>query len=147
MTSQLAGRAIEEVQNDVVVLNLPALFDLVVVARFTAATVGARADFDIDEIEDLRLAVDELCISFGSLEDHESIEMRFERSMNTVKITCSFEGTRPDADRTDIAGMDWQRTDSLSLQLLDALVDEHGRDEHGDHPCAWVLKRGAATTG
>jgi hypothetical protein len=131
-------------EDDVLDLTLPAVFDLVVVARFTAATIGARADFDIDEIEDLRLAVDELCISFGSLEDHESIRMQFERSGGSVKISCYFHGTRPDADRTDIAGMDWHRTDTLSLQLLDALVDEHGREDQGEHRCAWMLKRRAS---
>ena len=48
---------------DVVELTIPVRADLVVLARLTAATVASRADFDVEEIEDLRLAVDELCIS------------------------------------------------------------------------------------
>ncbi len=46
--------------SDVVELTLPAGSDLIVLARFTAVTLGSRAGFDIEEIEDLRLAVDEL---------------------------------------------------------------------------------------
>ena len=48
---------------DTVELTIPVRADLVVLARLTAATVASRADFDVEEIEDLRLAVDELCIS------------------------------------------------------------------------------------
>ena len=58
--------------SDTVELTLPIRADLVVLARFAAATIASRADFDVEEIEDLRLAVDELCISVadGSADGH-----------------------------------------------------------------------------
>ena len=37
--------------------------DLLVLARLAVAHVASRSGFDIEEIEDLRLAVDELCLS------------------------------------------------------------------------------------
>ena len=49
--------------SDLVTLSIPVSADLLVLVRLTAATVASRAGFDVEEIEDLRLAVDELCIS------------------------------------------------------------------------------------
>ena len=46
---------------DVVRLDLPAASAYVTVLRSTAAALAARIDFTIDEIEDLRIAVDEAC--------------------------------------------------------------------------------------
>ena len=41
--------------SDTVALSLPVRSELLVLARITAATMAARADFDIEEIEDLGL--------------------------------------------------------------------------------------------
>src|SRR5271156_3639398 len=43
-------------------LSIPALPELLVLARMTAATIASRADFGYDQVEDLRLAIDELCL-------------------------------------------------------------------------------------
>jgi serine/threonine-protein kinase RsbW len=48
-------------QTHVVDLGLPALTPYVSVLRSTAAALAARLDFTLDEIEDLRIAVDEAC--------------------------------------------------------------------------------------
>jgi hypothetical protein len=144
MTGSASGTVKTE-QREVIELSFPANVDLVVLARFTAAAVAARAGFDIEEIEDLRLAVDELCVSFGPIEESESVRLQFMRTDHTVRIVCEFE--RPNAPVGDTAsfntdGLNPQRADDLSRQLLDALVDEHGRDDRDGMPCAWLEKRG-----
>ena len=48
--------------SEAVELIIPVQSDLVVLARLTAATVASRAGFNVEEVEDLRLAVDELCV-------------------------------------------------------------------------------------
>jgi hypothetical protein len=132
-----------DVTRDHVTISLPADVDFVVLARFTAATVAARANFDIDEIEDLRLAVDELCISFGPLVEKDTLRLEFDRSDRLVKITCRFEsGDRDRNNEPDTP--EWKRTDDLSRQLLDALVDAHGREMTDSGPCAWLEKRGSS---
>ena len=35
-------------EREVIEISIPGSVDLVVLARFTAATIGARADFDLD---------------------------------------------------------------------------------------------------
>ena len=64
---------------DIVELTIPVTADLVVLARLTAATVASRADFDVEEIEDLRLAVDELCISVIQGSSDGRLDLQFSR--------------------------------------------------------------------
>jgi anti-sigma regulatory factor (Ser/Thr protein kinase) len=144
MTGSASG-SVKTEQREVIELSFPADVDLVVLARFTAAAVAARAGFDVEEIEDLRLAVDELCVSFGPIEESESVRLQFMRTDHSVRIVCEFERPNPPvgdqvAFHTD--GLNSQRADDLSRQLLDALVDEHGRDDRDQKPCAWLEKRG-----
>lgn len=53
--------AVPDTVPDVVTVRLPASAAYVSVLRTTTASLAARLDFTIDEIEDLRIAVDEAC--------------------------------------------------------------------------------------
>lgn len=119
----------------VVDLSIPVQADLVVLARLTVATVASRAGFGIEDIEDLRLAVEELCLSLVRTDDDGRLHLRFDPDDHAITVTCCYEpqpGTAP-------AALDG--TDDLSLRILDALVDEHGREERDGRQCAWLCKR------
>jgi len=130
-------------EQEVINLSFPASVDFVVLARFTTAAVAARSGFDMDEIEDLRLAIDELCVAFGPMEQFENIHFEFLRHEETIRITCTFQssGKIEPAVSDDPAIVDWERTGELSQLLLDALVDQHGQQDRDGHPCAWMEKR------
>ena len=137
----------EVVDNDVaerIELSFPARPDFVVLARFAAATVAARAGFDVEEIEDLRLAVDELFVSLGPMARDGCMRIELERSDNTVSIVGAFEGFSPMALKIEGDGQDetWEKAAELSKLLLDSLVDEHGRETRNGRPTAWLRKRG-----
>jgi serine/threonine-protein kinase RsbW len=119
--------------SDDVEVVVPAPSDLLTVARLAAATVAARAGFDVEEIEDLRLAVEELCLS---VIDGRSGRLRVRYSGNgaEVKVRCSFEMEGGDSDRPSDGPQD-----ELPERILDALVDEHGRD---GETSGWLQKRG-----
>jgi hypothetical protein len=129
--------------DEIVELTFPASVDLVVLARFTAATVAARAGFDVDEIEDLRLAVDELCVSYGPIELHDSVRLRFERTDGTVRITGEFDRSDTEPSEALIAAdpASAKRAEALSRQLLAALVDETGLEHADGRQIAWLQKR------
>ena len=121
-------------------LSIPVKADLVVLARLTAATVASRVGFGIEDIEDLRLAVEELCLSVvGSARDGR-LHLCFDSGDGAISVECRYEpppgGAPPEAsDDAD-----------LSIRILDALVDDHGRED-GPGSCAWLRKRHIGAAG
>jgi hypothetical protein len=143
---------------DLVELSIPVQADLVVLARLTAATVASRAGFGVEEIEDLRLAVEELCLSLVGPDDDGRLRFAYQQTDDAVTITCTFEpegaggpegaGEPGGAGQSGLAGGPegagaTRPEDELSLRILDALVDEHGRDGDGRGAMAWLRKRRA----
>jgi hypothetical protein len=138
-------------EREVIEISLPGSVDLVVIARFTAATVGARAGFDLDEIDDLRLAVDELSVSFGPLDGDTCLRYEFIREAGSVSVRCTREPASSEAAST--AGGEsgeavqaernleyWEHARELSAVLLDELVDSHGREISDGRSVAWLTK-------
>jgi serine/threonine-protein kinase RsbW len=64
---------------DLVVITLPAHSAYLSVLRTATAGLAARLDFTIDEIEDLRIAVDEACA------------MLLPKAVEGADVTCEFE--------------------------------------------------------
>ena len=122
---------------DVVELSIPVRADLVVLARLAAATVGSRAGFDVEEVEDLRLAVDELCVSLVGEGTGGRLRLRFVRGDHEIEVSCTHV---PDAVGGEVTGVS---VDGLSATILDALVDEHGQDGEDGERRMWFKKRRA----
>jgi serine/threonine-protein kinase RsbW len=123
---------------DIVELSIPVTADLVVLARLTASTVASRANFDVEEIADLRLAVDELCISIAHDRTDGRLALRFIRDDDDdVEVSCTYvpaSGVGSNGRRTPTP-------DGLSERILDALVDEHGYGDEAGPARAWLRKR------
>jgi hypothetical protein len=136
--------ATEPARKDVVELSIPVRADLVVLARLTAATMASRAGFGVEEIEDLRLAVEELCLSFVR-GDGGRLHFTYCREDDAVRIVCTLEEDA-DVDSGEHPASDDRVLDDLSLRILDALVDEHGRETHDGRPSAWLRKRRARSS-
>lgn len=136
-TSSPAGDGSPEAE-DIIELSIPVRADLVVLARLTAATVASRSSFDVEEIEDLRLAVDELCVSLVGEERTGRLALLFARGGEDIEVSCTYH---PDPALGGApAG---PSLDGLSARILDALVDEHGRDDNGGLQRIWLRKRRA----
>lgn len=126
--------------SDVIELSIPVRTDLVVLARLTAATLATRVGFDVEEIEDLRLAVEELCLSLVRSGDDGRLRLCYTREGDDlIAIECSFEPA-PGGQTNG------PPVDDLSLRILDALVDEHGRSQRDGHRGAWLRKRRSRTS-
>jgi hypothetical protein len=137
-------KSMRNVKTEHVELSFPASVDFVVLARFTAATIAVRAGFDVDDLEDLRLAVDELCVSLGPLDGSNDVRLTFERSEATVNITATFVGLPllMSIDSSSAVSI-WEPGQDLSVQLLDALVDDHGIETRDGQRCVWLRKQGS----
>ncbi len=126
-------------EREIVELSIPVGADLLVLARFAAATIASRAGFDLEEIDDLRLAVDELCVSLIEEGDHGRLAIELRREDDSVEISCRFSSNSEvprESPRVDLS-------EGLSDRILDALVDEHGQRRDGEHEQAWLRKRRA----
>ena len=118
-------------------LALPATPEFVRLARVTATGLASRAGFSIDEVEDLRLAIDELCFTLIGTKGREGrLELRYRLDGTSLEVNGSLNGDQVDPPHLS----DW------SDQILDALVDEHevGRTvgEDGSAVCGFrMVKR------
>ena len=116
----------------------PVQADLVVLARLTAATVASRADFDVEEIEDLRLAVNELCLSLVQGGDGGRLHLQFSRDDDQIEVSCRYHPGSPGACQRDVGRV---AGGALVARILDALVDEHGHNSADGQSQAWLRKR------
>jgi serine/threonine-protein kinase RsbW len=90
--------------------------------RLTAAGLASRLGFTFDEVEDLRIAVDELCFHLlgdagngvDPSADGRTMDLTYSAGDDCITIT----------GRTGLTGAVPEPSD-LSEQILDALVDEH----------------------
>jgi hypothetical protein len=119
----------------VVELSFAVASDLLVLARLAVSSVASRSGFDIEEIDDLRLAVDELCLSVAARRRRGRLLLHLDGTADQIEVWCHYDGY-DDAVADPLGDED---TDDLSGRILDALVDEHGpmvRDgRHGARLC------------
>ena len=107
---------------DQVELLLPVRAELWVLARMSASAIASRLDFGFDAVEDLRLAIDELCNSCAAGAAPESrLRLEYRWDGDTIHVACEVAPIEPD---TPVAA----DTLALSARILDALVDDHGID-------------------
>jgi len=104
-------------------LVVPAAPEYLRLVRLTAAGLASRLGFTFDEVEDLRIAVDELCFHLlgeagddGTSNDGEVRRMELTYSADDDSITIT--------GRAGLSGPVPAPTE-LSVQILEALVDEH----------------------
>ncbi|HEX4490407.1 MAG TPA: ATP-binding protein [Acidimicrobiia bacterium] len=97
---------------DVVRLSFPGSLEYVRVARMTASAVAARLGFDVEEIEDVRVAVDELASVVIEAGDGGELSISFSDLGGRFVI----EGRAPVVAAPQF--------DELTQQILSVVVDE-----------------------
>lgn len=107
-------------ETDEVRLAVPAMPEFLRLARVTAAGLASRLGFSFDEVEDLRLAIDELCYGLtGSAGRDGTVHMRY--ILGPDRLIVEGEG-HFSTDGTPAA---LSELSELSEVILRALVDEH----------------------
>ena len=126
-------------RGDRIELTFPARGELVVLARLVASAVSARAGFDIEELEDMRLAINELCMLAMQGSDAQSGALCLELTTrdHAIGAVCTLER----AAAADAPTPEGEEIARLSEQILDALVDEHGREIRDDAVRTWLRKQ------
>ena len=118
---------------DVVRLTMPATPQLLRVARLTAAGLAGRLGFSFDEIEDVKIAVDELCFALVGSKGRDgqlTVTYRLQEGALAIEGEGAFRAPTSDPAPSD-----------LSAQILAAVVDEHELSRDGDIMRFTLLKR------
>ncbi|HZB30607.1 MAG TPA: anti-sigma factor [Streptosporangiaceae bacterium] len=92
----------EAILRDMVIVRLPAASAYLSVLRTATAGLAARLDFTLDEIEDLRIAVDEACaMLLAQAVPGTDLECEFELTGDAMRIAVSVltvDGREPSRD-------------------------------------------------
>ena len=118
-------------------LAVPAMPEFLRLARLTAAGLASRLGFTYDEVEDLRIAIDELCFSLvGNRGRPGTITLSYSLLPEGLEVegTGDFEGGESVTPALS----------PLSEQILRAVVDEHELRTGAEGPHFRLLKRHSA---
>ena len=123
--------------NDEVRLEVPATPEFLRLARVTATGLASRLGFTYDEVEDLRLAIDELCFTVIGHGVDGSLEVLYQVVEDGLDIQGTVTGSQEAPKLTEFAE-----------QILQALVDDHEVGEaEGGRARFRLRKRHATSTG
>src|SRR3954468_6922434 len=104
-----------ESQEGVVRLTVPASLEYVRIVRLTGSGVASRLGFDIEEIENLRVALDELASMSIDAAAPGELEITFFTTPTELRIT----GRAPIAVGTEVG------VETLTAQILKAVIDDY----------------------
>ncbi len=113
-------------------LIIPGKPDFLRLARLAAADAGSRAGLTFDEIEDLRIAVDELCHSVMRADGSGTVELVFEMDDEGLIVGGVGPSIEPGSE---------SKPSELSRTIVAAVVDEHDLDRDGDALHFRLVKR------
>lgn len=115
----------ENAADEPIELLFPADPRLVRVARLVASGVATTAGFDVEEVEDLRIAVDEVCAALLEGGSGRRLRLQFNVDDNEVRVI----GSTPASS----GGSFEDERLKLSRQILAVVVDEHSIEaDHGE---------------
>jgi serine/threonine-protein kinase RsbW len=106
-------------------LSLPADSRYMRLARLVASGVATSSGLPLEEVEDFRIAVDELCATLIEMGDGQPVILEFDVASDSLVVSARTAVAVPadvDADRL-----------SLSRQILDVVTDGHGINELDGH--------------
>lgn len=115
MGLQVDVRVDTTVTGETIRLAVPAALEYVRIVRLTASGVASRLGFDVEEIEDLRVAVDELASLVVESADGGELGVQFAVRDDILRI---------EGEALLAPGQSEVRVDDLTAQILAAVVDE-----------------------
>jgi len=107
-------------------VSVPATPEMWGLCRMAVSTVASKLEFDCEQVEDLRIAVDELCtLCAAGSGPSTRLKMAVQWDDAEVTVTCvasDLDGAGDDDDTELAPGL---TPKDLSLRILEALSDEY----------------------
>jgi serine/threonine-protein kinase RsbW len=117
-------------------LEIPADHNYVQLARLVASGLAGRLDFNIDEIEDLRIGVDECCVAIlDCAAEGSTVRLDYSWDTDVVQLQAKVHGV--DGAAPVATG--------ITAQILAAVVDDY-RLWRDDDELQFVLRKRRTTS-
>lgn len=104
--------------SDNVTLLLPAKGEYVSTARLTASSVANRIGFNIDEVEDIKVSVSEVCTMILSKAGDNLRQYRISFEIMCDKLEITFTGIE-----AELGCLESSSEDEFGLYIIKALMD------------------------
>ena len=107
--------------SDKITLDIPKKSDFISIIRLTASSIVNKLEFNIDEVDDLKVLVAEISVMFIRYikEDNRNLRFEFTLDEDLIKI-----------DVTDLNEGDFSiDEEDLSMLIIESLSDEYNIDE------------------
>lgn len=118
---------------DEIRLSIPASAEFLRLARLIASGLASRLNFTYDAIEDLRLAVDELChslISSQGITTDSTLDLFYIVKDRSIELQGTIDSSTEKIQQSQ-----------FSKQILSALVDDHEFKQAPDGKTSfWMIK-------
>ncbi len=114
-------------------LEVPATPEFLRITRIMVAGVASRIGFTLDDVEDLRIAIDELCFALVGKGRAGTVALRYEMLDDGLAV----EGIGKFTDD----GSRQPRLSAMSSQILGVMVDEVHLGTGPDGPTFRMVKR------
>lgn len=120
-----------EAREDVIRLSVPAALEYVRIVRLTGSGIASRLGFDVEEIENLRVALDELASMAIDIADGGELEMTFCTTDTELRIV----GKVPIAEGVEAV------VEPLTAQILKAVIDDYELRSDDGYVCFSCVTR------
>lgn len=114
-------------------LEVPASPEFLRITRIMVAGVASRLGFTLDDVEDLRIAIDELCFALVGKGRPGTISLRYQMLDDGLAV----EGVGRFTDN----GVKEPKLSPMSNQILNAMVDEVSLGTGPEGPTFRMVKR------
>lgn len=119
-----------------ITLTFPAGPEHIRLARLVASGLVAQLDYGLDDVEDLRIAVDELCaLVVAHAKPRSTLTISFELRDDVITVQATAPAAQLDRP---------VEADELSRLILLAAADEHRLSQQNGEIVAWLSKRPAS---
>lgn len=103
--------------DDSIEIVLPARTEFASTLRVICASLGADLGFTVDEIDDFRLALNEVFTSAAEVDETRRVALTLRPAVSSIEVTARYEGSEP------------IELDPLAATILRSLVE---LDDSGD---------------
>lgn len=120
-------KKVEEKMTDILSISVPSKPEYVNVMRLTASAIATRIGFNIEEIEDIKVAVAEACtnaIKHGLCHNHENFHIKFAIDDDKITIDIIDEGSGFSCDTIEEPDLTNPKEGGLGIFIIKSLMDE-----------------------